>query len=213
MAQILRTQVRIEKVSGITADAIVNTFHWILEDDTRAAAVTAAGNILTRLETFYQAVDNYMPPLLVATTPSVKTYTLMDPEPRVPLLVGNITITPSGTSALPSEVAMCLSYRGDLASGVNPARRKGRIFLGPLGTNAIDSTVVAGEVRPLPAFTGALRAAGQVLAGVTVGLPTWCVWSPTALTAAPVTFVSTDNAFDTQRRRGAAPTFRTEVPG
>lgn len=213
MAQILKTQVRIESQSGIPADAIVNTFHWILEDETRPAAVTAAGLIVTKLEAFYGAFDQLMPLATLALGMQIKTYTLLDPQPRVPVLTSTGTFVPAVGGPLPKEVAVCLSYRGNLVSGSNPARRKGRLFLGPFLASQIDGTVVAGEVRPLASLTATLRAAGQVLAGVVAGEPSWAVYSPTGLTVTPVTFVSTDNAFDTQRRRGAAPTIRTEVPG
>jgi hypothetical protein len=204
MSQILVTQVRLERVSGITADAVVNTFHHILDTDGDAAAVTGAGQVQGALVTFYNAIDQMLANTITFTH-SMKTYTLAHAVPRAPVLTGTLTLGALGANALPAELATCLSYRATQVSGVPVARTRGRIFIGPLSTAWLGTTV-AGDVRPLAANLTTLRAAGIALANAAG--PDWCVWSPTTLEARPIIEVSTDDAFDIQRRRGAEPTLR-----
>lgn len=207
MSQIIRTQARIERISGITADAVVNTFHHVEDSDGPVAAAAAAALIQADLGVFYQAIDGFLSNVL-APLVTFKSYTLSDPEPRAPILTGGVALTLNAGSPLPAEVAFCLSYRAAEESGVPVARTRGRIYLGPL-TTGILSTTVAGEIRPSAANAASIRAAGVALAQQPVGDPEWVVWSPTSLTARPIIEVSTDDAFDTQRRRGAKPTLRT----
>lgn len=120
------------------------------------------------------------------------------------------------TSALnlPNEVAGCLSYHADLSglleeSGTTrpKARRRGRIYIGPLTGDAI---VLSSSVPRLStAFTAAMREAAVALmdTGDTTG-NIWGVWSREAVEVFPIVGGWTDNAPDTQRRRGLASTAR-----
>lgn len=204
MSQILVTQVRLERVSGITADAVVNTFHHIVADDGDAAAATGASQVQGALVTFYTAIDQMLANTITFSH-TMKTYTLAHALPRAPIVTGTLTLGALGSTALPAEIAMCLSYRAAQESGVPVARTRGRIFIGPLSNQWLGTTV-AGDVRPLAANATTLRSAGIALANAAG--PDWCVWSPTTLTARPIIEVSTDDAFDIQRRRGAEPTVR-----
>ena len=100
------------------------------------------------------------------------------------------------------------------------SRRRGRIYLGPLAAVAADSSTG----RPNTSFVTAIKnAAAAYLASVTTdGTFTWVVHSHTT-GASPGTYDETgnsvtvnqgwvDNAWDTQRRRGMAPTTRSAFP-
>lgn len=107
----------------------------------------------------------------------------------------------------PGEVAVCLSYAASEDWEASVARRRGRIFLGPLigsqtnvdrpGTTIQADTIALGQLlaQPVPAST-----AYQ-----------WMLWSTTDQVGALIRSISFDNAWDTQRRRGLSPTTRQVV--
>lgn len=206
MSQILTTQVKLKRTSGITADDVVNTFHHIVATDGDAAAITAAGQVHAALETFYTSIRALLASTLSGTA-EVKTYTLAHPQPRAPIDTSTFLYGSPPATAMPGEVAICLSYSAAPVSGVPVARTRGRIYIGPLTTPWM-AGVVAGDMRPLAANNTTLRAAAIAFANAPADAE-WCVWSPTSLTARPVVSVATDDAFDIQRRRGARPTART----
>lgn len=206
MSQVLRAQATINRSTLVSGDKIVNTFHFIEDTDGDVAALAAANIILGKLVTFYTAIDGHISNLMEPLV-SFKVYTLAHPIPRAPLTTGQTPLTLSISGPLPAEVACCLSYRAASESGVPVSRTRGRIFIGPL-TQAAVTAAVGGDVRPNTTLQSALRNAGLALGAESPGDPEWCVWSPTSLTARPVIEVSTDDAFDIQRSRGAKPTVR-----
>lgn len=138
--------------------------------------------------------------------------------------------------ALPSEVALCMSFANVGTSATPAARRRGRIFLGPLCNTAVARVAGTSRVKPQPTVIDSINQAGQWLAtrmhtllGAEAG---WCVYSrpfagrpetvrpgrstlpelpPRAGAVYLVNQVSVDDAMDTQRRRGERATARTAV--
>lgn len=123
--------------------------------------------------------------------------------------------------SLPQEVACCLSINADLLGileevpdGTDPgsapdrprARRRGRVYIGPL--NPAAATSGAGlPARPSGDLIQTLLDFGDFLANPTDATltavdATLVVWSEVDGTGRPVVRVSVDDAFDTQRRRG-----------
>jgi hypothetical protein len=139
---------------------------------------------------------------------NIKFYDLSDPKPRAPFYDANFTIggTPQ-SSHLPRELAICLSFQGARVSGSAQARRRGRVYLGPLGLTSNDSTTG----RPLAAAISSIQgAAGTLRSASGSGVWTWIVVSEVAgLNDVIVTNGWVDNAFDIQRRRGVTPTSRS----
>lgn len=93
-------------------------------------------------------------------------------------------------------------------------RHTGRIYLGPLGFFALDET----SGRPDVAIRDTVHLAAidmseTIHSHTTTGTGTegWAIWSRTDAVLRPVHFVSSDNAFDTQRRRGVDATARVRV--
>lgn len=130
------------------------------------------------------------------------------------------------TTDLPRECAAVLSLHADLSGlaesvpgGVSgpkgdthpAARRRGRIYLGPLNSAALG----AGTNGPglAAAFRTAATAAAHDLAHTAAaagsGDASWCVWSRTTHKLFPITGGFMDDAFDTQRRRGIGASTRT----
>lgn len=220
--KLMRAQVTIPLDSAIPEDSIVNTFYFD-GDDLGGGLTTDAeyhGAVQSLLTAFYQSIDGNMLANSVTTPATVKIYDMRDPTPRVPEFTFTIGLTDTAQSPLPGEVALCASFQADLVSGVNQARRRGRVYIGPLASTASFATVVNGQLRPHAAVVQALADACNVLAD---GIDTtgngahvsWAVYSPTLDIAGTiddafndVTNGWVDNSYDTQRRRGAAPTSR-----
>lgn len=214
---VLRAQVIIPRDNALPADACINTWHF----QTTLTATPSEGSeaAFTQLETFYQIVDTFLASYN-GTTVTVKIYDLSDDPPRVPINEDTFTIAPASGAALPAEVAAVLSFRGELASGTSPARRRGRIFLGPL-----DDAVIEYDT-PDERLTASIRGTvvGAAEAMVTTGLTAdgfWVVFSPTLAGPPPWSSATLedssvrvlagymDNACDTVRSRGALPSARS----
>lgn len=213
---IVRAMVIIPRKTAVPADAVVNTFHFIT-DDAVTGADTAA--IASRLNTFYgsvltpgtDSIHGHLSGLLNTAGVRYKMYDLGQAEPRAPIYDEAQTWadTPDNT-ALPAEVAVCLSYQGLKLSGIPQARRRGRIYIGPLGNTAL--TFVSGAAascRPSASVMNALAGAGASLSSANDAGLKWVVYSPTNNSAVDVTDGWVDNAFDTQRRRGEGASART----
>lgn len=144
--------------------------------------------------------------------PEVKVYNMSDPEPRVPVYDDALSFPVGvGKNSLPWEVAYNLSYRRDFASGVPNSRRRGRIYIGPIATTALANQTAFG----IPPGTAAgirtrVLSAGQLLADQIVTPLNWVQYSPTTGQYAPVTYIWTDDTWDTQRARGHE---RTDITG
>jgi len=135
-----------------------------------------------------------------------KFYNAGGPAPNYPYaeVVWNFASAPSGTG-LPREVAVCLSFQGLRIPGTPQARRRGRIYLGPL----ISTINSSGRPAASPRTTLA-TAASDFGTDVQTVDPAyrWAVWSVLDGTAVPITDGWIDDAFDTQRSRGVETTSR-----
>lgn len=205
-----RFVVALNSVSNVAEDASINTWHVAGAD--LATNVVDIGDALT---TFYNTFGGRLASTVNRTgSPhTITVYDLNDVEPRVPLIIGTFSIdTAAGDSQnLPSEVAMCLSLSGETIGGVNMARRRGRVYLGPwnesMSGNGDDE-----PARPASIYTDVIAEAATDLldevAGLTGG-PLISVYSRADSTLRPVEHGWIDNAWDTQRRRGVDSTART----
>lgn len=196
--------------SNIPADSSVNT--WAFASAAPAPDPADFAAIGTALFDFYTELASLLA-VNVAQEWGLKIYDKAAPEPRSPL-VDRDDFGPFSTpvlTPLPSEVALCLSFRGPYVSGEPKARRRGRVYVGPLAVTVSEGA--ANGARPasgVPAFfSDAVEALTAVLTAE--GL-LHCVWSRSDDTFYPVVEYWVDNAFDTQRRRGIAPTARTLLP-
>lgn len=115
-------------------------------------------------------------------------------------------------NGLPTECAGVLSFHADLTSILEEAgatrpraRRRGRVFIGPLTLGGVTTTTQPYMLGS--GFRASLAAAGLKLRDDSGD--TWSVWSRTDQTLRPVVAGWTDNAPDTQRRRGPRATVRS----
>lgn len=225
-----------ESVTGIPKDRVTNRLHFQTTEQAYDAAT--ALDLIGHVAASYTTVtapgtaspDQYLSSELSRVVlPVGKAY---NPAGGSPLA----TATWAGFAAagvpgaLPGEVACCLSMNADLtnvpeeavddadvdAQPERPAsRRRGRIFFGPLTSQALSGSV---PERPNAVLKNILLGLGSALANPTnptltaVGTEL-VVRSDSGFAGAsyPVIRVSVDDAFDTQRRRGVASTARVTL--
>lgn len=203
----LQIQHALQHYSGLAADRAVNT--WYV--DTNATELTYVDSIIALNKAFYDDIAQYISKAWMGPGSTVKVYQLLDPIPRVPVATDfRATEIPSaGAQPMPDEVACCLSYSAGAVSGVPNARRRGRLYLGPLNVSAVSAT---GNESPRPAAafkTAVLDAAVEWNNALEALACSWVQYSPTAQLVTNVANCWVDDAFDTQRRRGVAPTVKT----
>lgn len=206
---IVKVQSTLEADSGLPEDVTVNSFYF----ETAALPEYENPVPIFAVEAFYTQIATFLSVWLSGHIVH-KLYEMSDPEPRIPRVQTGQDIVP-GSGALVNEVAVCLSFRGAYESGLPNARRRGRVYIGPLAEGAQGPST---PKRPSDNIRTALLAGAQALKGALDGTPwDWVVYSPTtagispgaAGAGFPVVQAWVDDAFDTQRRRGVAPTMRT----
>lgn len=211
---LLRAKISIPRDTALPEDVSTNTLYFSTGEAPPYTAARAA--IMAELTTFYGAIDANLSSVN-ASPATVTWYDMAEQTPRVPIGSNTIALTPATVGGeYPEEVACVLSYSGTVASGENRARRRGRIYIGPIaGIGVVTGGRVLISPGTITLFTGAANAlltASNAAAGWS-----WVVFSPTnfALNQGEGTWYTEvvrgwmDNAFDTQRRRGPAATART----
>lgn len=217
MPSFVRAQVSLAADSTLPTDAAVNVFHFI--STATSDPTDFLPDLNTALEAFYDTIQGQLSSLLSGNG-TIKYYDMLDPEPRAPIGDDTFTFTPASASSFPQEVALCLSYRGEIVSGQPIARRRGRIYIGPVAASAGEISGV--RTQPNSTFVSNLASAATALAGpIGASLAFWSVFSPTTAGPAPwsegtlenaltpIVAGHIDNAWDTQRRRGPAASTRT----
>lgn len=220
--------------TGMAEDGIVNQFALVGdpgEYDTDFELLrTAFANFYNAVPSGASVnVASLLSPVLSRTTLAsvVKLYDIeghLSGTPHgSPIAEGGFTLAAAGAGTpLPSEVALVftLETASRAASPVEVAdsgdsgtardrpkmRHTGRIYLGPLGS--ITTRVVSGVCRPTDNATDVPRLAFSVLQTAIEGIAaggSLGVWSRKDAIVRPAAFVSCDDAFDTQRRRGEGP--------
>lgn len=206
-------QVRLKRTTNLPEDIVVNTFHF-----DAAPTLDDGAAITTSLLDFYrvahggaQSIASFLSPVLNATPHQVRLYNMTGPPPHIPFMSTDFTMTgiPQSGTPLPSEVALVLTIKA--AAGANPMRRRGRIYLGPFNTGQATG-ILEGDSRPTTGLMQTLLNAGAFLRDDLPSAQAWQVWSEVDQALRPVTTVQVDNAWDTQRRRGAKPYARLSNP-
>lgn len=237
MPALVKATVKFPPASGLPEDTMTNNWHFLTDDP--APTVVEFGAIAGALSAFYGTdPDGGGAALAVESFQSAKHFGILEPE--IDFFVGTVADgvagspehsedlvnwVPANQNPLPAEVAVCLSFHGDLtgvaeetpAGPAGPAgdihgraRKRGRIYIPGLGATAVDAGSALGAPMH-PNCILAIREAAIDLAS-NADLATfdidWVVYSKAGLAAATVVGGWVDNAFDTQRRRGLTPTTR-----
>lgn len=211
--------------SGLPADDVINDFAFKLVGGGPVEADYL--NLLSAVSSFYRdvttstgnAVGGYISSQIPRTvTHRVDMYDLSGGLPLGSPVFSSDWLGPDtviGTEGCPTEVAGCLSFHADLtdipeeAGATRPrARRRGRLFVGPLSTAAYNKTTPPYSLTTN--FGTTLREAAVRLADAAAADDwLWSVWSRTDSVLRQIVGGFTDNAPDTQRRRGFKATSRT----
>lgn len=197
--------------TNLPEDAMVNTFHF-------EGSGSDPENVVDMIQDFYIVVPSgqstsiatFMTSAALNGDLTVRGYDLSDTPPRAPVIEQERDLTGLGSGdALPTEVALVMSYHAQYASGVQPARRRGRIYLGGFAASINQGGRPGGGLRQ------AVQRAGRDLIQASNASVSWdwVQYSPTNGTANLVVGGWIDNAWDTQRRRGIAPTSRDTFTG
>lgn len=194
--------------SGVAKDAVVNTFSF----ETTGSVTDGAAAIDTALQNFYAALQSYWAADVNAPGVQLKLYDRADPKPRAPhydVLLGLTGAT--GTTSMPHELSVCLSFQAARVSGTAQARRRGRIYFGP-----ITSASIVGQFVETTALN-AMKTAVHNFHTACTALPNveWQVWSSVTGGSGSGSTVANgwvDNAIDIQRRRGVTASTKVVWP-
>jgi hypothetical protein len=212
---LVRVQVSFQGKSGLPRDQYVNTFFF-------QGSLAPAGGFLpliTGVIGLYtstpaggsQAVMARMSALTDDNNVVVKVYDQAAAPHSPPLQTESVGLPGFGGgsgSPLPTELAACLSYRAHFPTSVDPKRRRGRIYIGPLQQGSLQVSPTT-EAILAPAFCDDLtRAAGDMAAVCNTAGYDWSVFSRANGVAYSIDEVWVDNAVDIQRRRGIKATAR-----
>lgn len=191
----------------------MNTFH--IETIPPAGALDAVNAFVADLDTFYNAIEAYFSAELNGLTPYYRAYNLIEPKPRVSIqedfLSGSLAA--SSTRAI-RELACVVTWKAPYVSGVRPSRKRGRTYLGPLGSNVVGTS----DGLFTSAFVTAVSTAADALATAASSDPNYkfVVYSPTTDTAgtgetggSEIEAGWVDTTPDIQRRRGLPPGAKT----
>jgi hypothetical protein len=218
-------QARMTSTSGLPEDVVINDFalHFVAPPSTPELeeAMNIVGEFYRQGATAADRVGSYIGSGVDrGATHELAAYQIVSGPLGSPVLTVDWLgpVAPLTAENLPLEVAACLSFHGTLTGvmeeeldGDRPrARRRGRIYVGPLTTDAVDVTQF--QPKLTAAFTAALRSNATNLADALQAATQpaeWSVWSRRDVVLHEVVGGWTDNAPDTQRRRGQAPSSRT----
>lgn len=199
----MTAQIVLTMESQLTEDFVSNTMHFFgIDLATDTAAVSA------EIVEFYSSIRGMFSSAVAIGPHLIKFYDTDAPAPNYPYAETSFTwpSKPTGDS-LPSEVAVCLSYAAKRESGEPANRRRGRIYLGPISVLQNDDGRPSQLIRTT--FLDAAETLAQEINTIpALGTGFWGIYSPTGGTIAAIKTLSVDNAFDTQRRRGVAPTIK-----
>lgn len=203
----IRATVVLPYVSNLPRDVTTNTF-WFSSE---AAPSVYGAEIAARLIAFYTTIPGgaanplsfYLSGVIsrAALACRVQCYDMSDPAPRPPSYEQNWTLSGASGDNLPNEVSVVGSFQGDRVAGVNQARRRGRVFIGPLKVSALGTNTATNTPTVVSGLRTTLKGAMTDLASQNTTDAFWVARSQTTGDITTVTNGWVDNDFDTQRRR------------
>ncbi len=207
MIRHLCAQIVIPRDTNLPEDSAVNSWSFVW-DDTVFPSITptlVGIKIKQRLGLFYQAIDEDLSsknnnPVVI------KVYDRADAIPRVPLFNDFLEPLVFGPNGLPSEAAVVLSFSAAVAAGENRANRRGRLYMGPMSAQTMETGL--GDIYVFSDVRQRLVNAALALRNASDDSLKWEVWSPTLQQGFEVIRGYVDNAFDTIRSRGPKATGR-----
>lgn len=234
MPAFYRVTIAIPMDSGLPNDTVNNVWSF-MNLQSSVDRTSDSESIQGRLAGFYDDLANRFSSRVDLNSSTITVIDMLDSAPRVPVFQDDLGTgaEQSANMDFPPEVALCLSFKAAPGSGLNPRRRRGRIYLGPWQSS---STTDYAEI--LAADVTLVMAAATTNIADNNDDVVWAIYSPYTHHAVPVgrnineedengdkvfpeqsglvddsfSAVATywmDNAWDTQRRRGTKATART----
>lgn len=202
---------RVQCSRNTSTGTISNTLYFIGGTQGSSPEPAEMDEIADRIDAAFSAMASQLARLATDDV-TLLMYDMADPEPRVP--VDERVITPTvttGTSQLPFEVQICLSYRAAYQSGDPRGRFRGRQYLGPLRVASMTNVTASGSgPRPSETLIDNVLDFGEALATPVGSEPiVWVMYSPTDNEPRLIVETWCDNAPDTMRSRGVQVTTRT----
>ncbi len=209
-----------QRTTALAKDLVVVSMHF--KKKTASTFADAATELGTLLISFWndvptdgtQRVGEYLSSAISRSSGATKINCYdgsIAPGSRTPATTAFTLVGFGDGQPLPSEVALCLSQRSFFV--LFPFKnQRGRQYIGPLNKLAVQSSQVDGDCRPTSTIIGDLTKAAVTLAqdvADSTHIESWCIYSGKLNVLFPAQEAFVDNAFDTQRRRGAAATLRT----
>lgn len=200
----MRCQVAIPAVSTVSEDTVTNTFHFTTVDTEEGTLAQLSAALVS----FYEAMDTQKGDLQNWAAARIKMYDLSEPEPRFPVKDAGLALTSApSTDSTAHELCAVLSFHGEYVSGFSQARRRGRIYFGPIPAAAV--AVATGYLATGTVTALVTAGSGLLTASNSASDWAWVVYSPAGNTSYPVVGGHVDNAVDVQRRRGFKASTRT----
>lgn len=183
------------------ANFVTNTMYW---DDGEAETFST---LVTEIVDAYNLIQSHISTVIAENGHDIQFYRMSDPEPRAPVFEDSWNLSGTSATSIPRECAMCVSFQAPRISGVPQSRRRGRLYLGPFGSSALDTATG----NPSANIVTACVNFGSALLDFSQGQADWkwAVYSTVNETGSEVSDGWVDNAWDTQRRRGNEWTART----
>lgn len=242
---LMRAQLVHKHRSGLPRDHFVNTFHFVTPGTTAADAEACAEQVRDMFTiqggTMSEPLNRVLSDAIALTGHEVRVYPVdssTGEDPRGPgqaplhiEVFDHIGRADTAGPNLPSEVALCLSYKNTQSGSTPPARKRGRIYLGPFLSSGMLTDVGTDQTsRPSAYLRDLVMAAGQYMVSLNDAFSEWVIYSRpfagrTAISAEDranaggpfrslpaiparagmthaITDLWVDNAWDTVRRRG-----------
>lgn len=178
--------VKVVTTSSIATES-VNTLHWQIPE---ANVATEVAGILTAIDTFYEAIKQYLAPQTYTIGSRVLT---VDQSPNEEVFASALTCVTTGAATQVLSACAVANYRG---AAIGP-RYRGRNFIGPLDNDAI----ATGGRLVDTTFRTALIAALTTMGGTTTNGVQFGIWSNKFSTFEPATVFGCNTVLGTQRRR------------
>lgn len=187
--------------SGVTADSVQNSYAF-----SGSTLATDPDVIADLLEDLYDALVTIYPSKVATSGHLIKVINLDDPQPRYPVLQRDYAFptAPSGNTTC-AEIAIGASFQAARQSGIPQARRRGRVYIGPIDASHIDNNGMINFTQRIlvaNAFDAFHAAAGA-------SAVVWSVWSRVDGDLYAVNNGWVDDAPDIQRRRGVKASVRS----
>lgn len=220
---IYRIQNTLQDIDGLSKDRYVNTY-YVASITPLNAEVDNLTTVNGLVMSFYLGMQSYLGAVVGGAGHTVKAYDMSQPPNlRPPIAPITYSLTSSGSS-FPAEVAMAITLEATPVEGIQPMSTRGRIFLGPLSIATTQESVPVGAgARPSADFRAAaltqMNTLIEGIKGVQASLRLVVASTVANKTRLPngsrkayeVVACSVDDAWDTQRSRGNAPTMRTRT--